>query len=78
MSGSYAENIKLIYRDNECKPGLVCGSDNCRKYHPTAEKTSDCCTTKLCNGQATDWSCCTSSEQCGLGGGDCDKWVLSL
>ena len=32
-----------IKRDLECKPGLVCGSDNCQIYHPTAEKSSDCC-----------------------------------
>ena len=27
----------------------------------------------LCNGvPTTDWSCCSSSNQCDLGGGDCD------
>ena len=30
--------------------------------------------TGQCNGfPSTDWSCCSSSNQCNLGGGDCDN-----
>jgi hypothetical protein len=35
--------IIQLSRDNECQPGLICGKDNCKQYHPKAEKSSDCC-----------------------------------
>merc|ERR550525_1394397 len=30
--------------DAQCGPGLVCGNDNCRQWHPSAERGADCCT----------------------------------
>jgi len=27
----------------DCQPGLVCGSNNCRQFHPAAPSWADCC-----------------------------------
>jgi len=29
--------------DKECQPGLRCGEDNCRNFHPGARYSADCC-----------------------------------
>merc|ERR1711970_996230 len=59
----------------------VCGTDNCRDFHTTAQSAADCCIppsntttpSPSCTGQSTDWACCSSSSPCQLGGGDCDS-----
>jgi len=56
--------------DSDCSGGLVCGTDNCREFHPNAASSADCCKERVCDG--TDWSCCSWSNQCGHGEGDCD------
>ena len=65
--------FSFFYSDSDCADGLICGLNNCRDFHPKAEKYADCCTVKECKGEANDWNCCTSIKKCGLGGGDCDK-----
>ena len=32
--------------DSDCKSGLVCGSNNCRKFNREASRTADCCENK--------------------------------
>ena len=31
------------FKDSECESGLLCGSDNCKQFHPLAEENSNCC-----------------------------------
>jgi len=33
--------------DGDCHSGLICGVDNCIKFHPNALTTTDCCMVKL-------------------------------
>jgi len=33
-------------RDDDCQEGLVCGSNNCRNFHPNADRKMDCCALK--------------------------------
>jgi len=62
--------------DGHCAGGLVCGFNNCRHgingqnyWHEIA----DCCVASTCHGiPSTDWSCCTQSNPCSIGEGDCD------
>ena len=60
--------------DEECKAGLICGRNNCLEFNSQASRTADCCMKKgsSCYKGKTDWTCCSSSNQCGVGGGDCD------
>merc|ERR1712098_973847 len=30
-------------RNSDCRPGLVCGTNNCRKFVPGAQSMADCC-----------------------------------
>ena len=32
-------------KNEDCEGSLVCGTDNCRKYNPSAMATADCCAT---------------------------------
>jgi len=62
--------------DSDCKSGHVCGINNCRDYNKKADRTADCCMkrgNKSCYKGRTDRDCCTSSNKCGIGGGDCDS-----
>lgn len=60
--------------DNDCAAGMTCGQDNCRSFHPTASPAADCCYDKPGIGASDDWSyCSSSSRQCSVGQGDCDK-----
>merc|ERR1712168_210621 len=53
----------------ECKKGLVCGSNNCRKFGKGFDSTDDCCEKRTgCSGGD---SCCTNGN-CQRGEGDCD------
>lgn len=66
-------------KDAECQPGLVCGSNNCVEFNAKwKNKEFDCCTfpasalEKKCTADKNDYNCCSTSNRCGLGGGDCD------
>merc|ERR1711937_942524 len=74
--------------DHECQTGLKCGQDNCKAFHPGAHSAADCCipsgTTPsptpsptpagpTCDGSNTAWNCCSSTNKCGEGEGDCDN-----
>lgn len=61
--------------DKECEGSLVCGTNNCRDFNPSAEETYDCCVRPIqkCNGEEGTGCCCTAENPCELGGGDCDK-----
>ena len=39
--------------DKECEGSLVCGTNNCRDFNPSAEETYDCCVRPIqkCNGE---------------------------
>ena len=63
---------------HHCKPGLVCGRDNCNPSNATVHNErhlfnsgDDCCEERdfECRGGA---DCCTSERPCDLGEGDCD------
>ena len=57
-------------KDSECVGDLVCGNNNCGDgAHPEL----DCCVDKECNPAKNDWHCCTASNPCGPGKGDCDN-----
>ena len=66
-------------RDSDCAGGLICGTNNCQpgvsgsNWHSLA----DCCMAPIapnCDGiPRTDWSCCSSRNQCNVGEGDCDR-----
>jgi len=61
--------------DNDCKGSLKCGTNNCPKGIKF-NKYSDCCydSTKSCDGLSSYYTdCCSASNQCGLGEGDCDS-----
>merc|ERR1719397_715090 len=68
--------------DSHCQPGLMCGKDNCRDFHPTAHKAADCCMVDISTttpapvggtGSSTDWAFCSKSSPCSEGQGDCDR-----
>merc|ERR1711902_488099 len=60
--------------DAECQSGLICGKDNCvGSSFLTGE---DCCTKPTSSGSGCnggDWTCCSSTNKCGEGEGDCDS-----
>ena len=39
--------INIYSRNGDCQPGLVCGRDNCKDFHPRAGRFFDCCTQKI-------------------------------
>jgi len=53
--------------DRDCRPGLVCGRDNCRGQG--FDGTDDCCRQRCEGGD----SCCTAWNMCKEGEGDCDQ-----
>jgi len=53
--------------DSDCQSGLVCGVDNCSGSG--FDSTDDCCYRPCTGGD----SCCTSTNKCGVGEGDCDS-----
>lgn len=57
----------------DCKGFLQCGADNCKQMNPglldSFADSDDCCDYPPCIGGD---SCCTSSNPCGKGEGDCD------
>ena len=64
-------------KDSECLGNLVCGTDNCdASKFPDSDRT-DCC--RKGNGLCEFGShpeiqeCCSTSNQCSEGQGDCDK-----
>merc|ERR1719312_53749 len=61
--------------DSDCQDGLVCGKDNCQAIYPNAHPAADCCIKRAprCDGGTDDWSCCSRSQPCGYGEGDCDQ-----
>lgn len=58
--------------DQDCMPGLICASDKGRDYN--APMTMDICEApqQRCLPSDLDWNCCTTSEPCDAGMGDCD------
>ena len=72
--------------DSECAGNLKCGTDNCAADFSSPGSNwglvADCCfgatpaptsAPGQCNGVPNvDWSCCSSSSPCDIGGGDCD------
>jgi len=62
-------------RDDDCKAGLKCGEDNCKDFHNGAMYAADCCISAgpTCDGSTNAWSCCSSTNKCGEGEGDCDS-----
>jgi len=66
--------------DSDCSGDLTCGNNNCKRDYSSPgsnwHSVADCCETPppRCSGVPyTDWSCCTNSEPCDVGGGDCDS-----
>ena len=61
--------------DSHCAGDLICGknddfSNNC----PAGHKDMDCCIApQRCEPKDNKWSCCTDTNPCGIGEGDCDK-----
>ena len=57
--------------DSHCSGNLVCGSNNCAD----GESGLDCCENppRDCNPANSDFECCTSTDKCNLGEGDCDS-----
>ena len=53
--------------DRQCRPGLLCGFDNCKNFHPGAHRLADCCEQPPCKLRHT----------LGIEIGDCDPglWV---
>jgi len=47
VSSSCSEGQGDCDGDNDCKPGLICGTDNCQKYNSQALSNADCCMRKL-------------------------------
>merc|ERR1711915_1041043 len=48
-------------------------SITCTVTTPSPPPTTPSPPPSACNGGSNAWSCCTSSNRCGLGGGDCDS-----
>merc|ERR1711962_1570721 len=61
--------------DDHCQAGFKCGKGNCKDFHPGAHNAADCCIKAgpTCDGSANAWSCCSSTNKCGEGEGDCDN-----
>jgi len=66
--------------DDQCMPGLKCGTDNCNDFDPKWGKTWDCCEMETKEKTCTidrrlqnpkDYECC-KGQPCDIGGGDCD------
>eukprot|EP00121_Abeoforma_whisleri_P011094 Awhi_evm1s10234 len=57
-------------KNSHCKGDLVCGYNNCQW---TEGSTFDCCTRKCASDASShSGSCCTTSDPCKIGEGDCD------
>jgi len=56
--------------DENCQGELICGINNCKAANANA--TADCCKVAACDGSNTAWSCCSPTDKCGHGEGDCD------
>jgi len=56
--------------DQNCQGDLICGINNCKASG--ANETADCCKVAACDGSNTAWSCCSPTDKCGHGQGDCD------
>merc|ERR1712179_891623 len=52
--------------DSECESGLICGDNNCRKWHPGASKNADCCERGegTCTAYWYWFSCRVGSNNC--------------
>merc|ERR1712110_779379 len=63
--------------DSDCSGNLICGTNNCDTSKGFGSGY-DCCTDSIgptgsgCHTGSGGWSCCSSSNQCGVGEGDCD------
>ena len=58
--------------DSHCIGNLKCGQDNC-DTSLGFPGNYDCCYEPSCSDGSGGTACCTSSNQCGLGEGDCDS-----
>jgi len=56
----------------DCAAGLTCGTDNCRDFHPNADRSADCCYDKPGIGSSDDGRYCRTNRKCSVGQGDCD------
>ena len=63
--------------DSHCQTGLKCGKDNCIKFsYDFPDLGYDCCydpTNLECTGVYATGSCCSESNKCSVGRGDCDS-----
>ena len=67
-------------RHGDCKEGLLCGRNNCKKFGHYYQASDDCCEKKPASHGQKCWgsgyvggkSCCTEDSPCGEGEGDCD------
>jgi len=63
--------------DSHCQAGLKCGKDNCVKFSYDFPCSGyDCCydpNVPKCGPGNADWACCSETNKCGEGLGDCDS-----
>ena len=64
--------------DSHCQAGLKCGKDNCVKFsYDFPSSGYDCCydpnNYPKCGPGNADWACCSETNKCGEGLGDCDS-----
>ena len=61
--------------DSDCSSGLICGTNNCqpKKSGSNWHNLADCCVSKCSQASTATWNCCSSSNPCDVGGGDCDS-----
>lgn len=58
--------------NSDCAGKSICGKDNCKKFDSAwSHSQFDCCTAE-CEAKDNDWGCCSSSNPCSIGQGDCD------
>ena len=73
--------------NDQCKPGLMCGSNNCQQFSHIFHEKDDCCIRMVVNNpdpaeqrrcqgrhvvQADGGKCCKPENPCDEGEGDCD------
>ena len=63
--------------DSHCQAGLKCGKDNCIKFSDDFPDSGyDCCydpNAPKCGPGNADGACCSETNKCGEGLGDCDS-----
>jgi len=57
---------------SDCQGDLDCGVNNCPRLHSSFEPEDDCCFVPTKTGCDGGNSCCTETNKCWVGEGDCD------